>query len=239
MLHSCYPCIVLMFVVQFEFKFFEFEFKLNLFEGFCKRKEKENPKPLFSAQTSSPAQSALFFSPSARGPRCPGPFRVPAQPRSPSALPSSPADRWGLPVGVFFPDGKDRDSPRVREEHASPRRLGVARTLRPILPAYKRRPHPPWNPIDRKPPPLACANPSRHCCQARSSAPRRRFAAQPRRLRRSEGSPRGEDCPSPRNPSLSRVLGLGKGHRSLSSAGCRCAPCSGRLDHLPSTLCCL
>jgi len=35
-----------MFVVQFEFKFFEFEFKLNSFEGFCKRKKKENPKPL-------------------------------------------------------------------------------------------------------------------------------------------------------------------------------------------------
>ena len=45
-------------VVQFEFKFFEFEFKLNLFEGFCKRKEKENRKPLPSAQ---PAAQPVYF----------------------------------------------------------------------------------------------------------------------------------------------------------------------------------
>ena len=149
-----------------------------------------------------------------------------------------------------FPSAQPATSlPFLSHRHGGPARQGLlprrgraglcsesvaARATRPLLARTPRQPQPPlfkrrdlpWNPIDRKPPPLARANPSRHCCQARSSAPRR--------LRRSEGSPRGEDRPPPRNPSLSRVLGLRKAHRSLSSAGSRCAPCSGRLDPLPS-----
>ena len=195
-----------------------FLLSLSLFPCF-----QPSPSPFFSF-------SFLLFPPAAQDPFPAGPSPRPG-PNRRRPLPQ-PTDRRGPPVGVVSPatNGLPRSPAAARP--APPR--GLARTPRqPQPPLFKRRDLP-WNPIDRKPPPLARANPSRHCCRAQSSAPRRRFAAQPRRIRRSEGSPRGEDRPPPRNPSLSRVLGLGKAHRSLSSAGCRCAPCSGRLDPLPS-----
>ena len=92
------------------------------------------------------------------GPRCPGPFHVPAQPRSPSPLPSSPADRWGLPVGVFFPDGKDPDSPGVRPRHDRRGCLGPhAKGLAP--PPINSAPQTPLNPIEEPQPPFPLAEP--------------------------------------------------------------------------------
>jgi len=51
-----------MFVVQFEFKFFEFEFKLNLFEGFCKRKEKKKKTRNPSLQPNQQPSPFFFLS---------------------------------------------------------------------------------------------------------------------------------------------------------------------------------
>jgi len=68
--HSCRFCIVLMFVVQFEFKFVEFEFDLNLFESVWKKKEKNSFGPVFPAQTAarpaSPPSSPLSLPHGAR-----------------------------------------------------------------------------------------------------------------------------------------------------------------------------
>ena len=224
-------------VVQFEFEFFEFGFKLNLFEVFCQKKKPFSSLSLsFSFQPKPPARpSPLLFSFRTR-PNLPSPAqsRARAGPSAPSP-PVSPTGGSRLSGPSSSP--RRADSRRVRPPYAPRRSFLLGPHAKARSPPLFKAPAPPWNPwnpIDRKPPPLARANPSRHCYRARSSAPRRRFAAQPRRLRRSEGSPRGEDRPPPRNPSLSRVLGLGKAHRSLSSAGCRCAPCSGRLDPLPS-----
>ena len=187
----------------------------------------------------------LVFSPNRPSPPFPLPFPRPSFPHRPVPFswpsPSRPLLSLSLtcgarPSGSPSPPWPSRTLLRVRCRAHRPASLGPhAKARSPPLFKVPAPPWNPWTPIDRKPPPLARANPSRHCCRARSSAPRRCFTAQPRRLRRSEGSPRGEDRPPPRNPSLSRVLGLGKAHRSLSSAGCRCAPCSGRLDPLPST----
>ena len=116
-------------VVQFEFEFFEFGFKLNLFEVFCKKKKKtflfSLPLFLLSAQTASPAQSAPF-SLSARGPTSlprPSLARAPAHPRLPLLCrrQAGPARRILL-LPVRGPDSAESER-RTRPP-------GVARTPR-------------------------------------------------------------------------------------------------------------
>ena len=129
-MHSCCPCIVLMFVVQFEFKFFEFEFKLNLFEGFCKRKEKkENPKPLSSAQLV--AQPVFFFfHPAQTSPPSPAQTPFPLSPSFP--LPAAQSCRPNLsssrPIS-HQARSTPRPSPAVTAERAPP--VGPSSLLQP------------------------------------------------------------------------------------------------------------
>ena len=157
-------------VVQFEFEFFKFEFKLNLFESLAKKKASFSLKP-----QAGPAFFPLFFLPRrpVRFP-LPQPFSHSSRPISssgPSPTPPPPAaHRQAGPACRGLPrarDGPGLSRVRPRPETA-PRLPSLARTPRqPQPPLFKRRDLP-WNPIDQKPPPLARANPNRHCRRARS-----------------------------------------------------------------------
>ena len=111
-------------VVQFEFEFFKFEFKLNLFESLAKERKKEK-KPL-SAQNAS-AGPALFLSLFlSRGPTSlprPSLARAPAHPRLPLLCrrQAGPARRILL-LPVRGPDSAESER-RTRPP-------GVARTPR-------------------------------------------------------------------------------------------------------------
>ena len=119
-------------VVQFEFEFFELGFKLNLFEVFCKKKKKtfifSLPLFLLSAQTASPAQSALF-SLSARAPTSlPRPSLARAGPSAPSP-PVSPTG-GSRPSGPSSSSGSSGTPAQgVPAAHAPPL-LAVTRTPR-------------------------------------------------------------------------------------------------------------
>ena len=125
-------------VVQFEFEFFKFQFKLNLFESLAKERKKEK-KSLFRPKTPQPAQpfSFPFFFPAAQPPS-PGPVSRARRPIR--AFPSCVADRRVPLVGSFsFPcAGRTPPSPSAaRALPAWPARQGASAS------AYKRRrPHP-------------------------------------------------------------------------------------------------
>ena len=151
-LHSCCPCIVLMFVVQFEFKFFEFEFKLNLFEGFCKRKEKKRKPetPLFSP-TSSPARF-FFFHPAQTSLPSPAQTLFPLSPSFP--LPAAQSCRPNLtssrPIS-HQARSTPRPSPAVTAERAPP--VGPSSLLQPSWTRFRGgvRPRPDVRDVARTP----------------------------------------------------------------------------------------
>ena len=145
-------------VVQFEFEFFEFGFKLNLFEVFCKKKKNlsllsPSLSPFSPNRQPGPVRS--FFSLSARGPTSlprPSLARAPAHPRLPllcrrQAGPARrarplPRDEWTLAES-------GHRAPRVAPSF-------LARTPRLGPRPYLRRPHPPGtllSPIEPQPPP--------------------------------------------------------------------------------------
>ena len=127
-------------VVQFEFEFFKFEFKLNLFESLAK----ERKKRLFRPKTPQPAQpfSFPFFFPAAQPPS-PGPVSRARRPIR--AFPSCVADRRVPLVGSVLPLSpasalcswpravlrQCRGPPPVPSWSRGPLQLRFARTCRP------------------------------------------------------------------------------------------------------------
>jgi len=138
-----------------------------LFEGFCKRKEKENRKPLSSAQPA--AQPVIFFP--FRGPgnlHAPAHSLSPAQPGLPP-LPFLPTtDRWGPPVGAFPFPVLPADSVPSPVKPGAPLISGVARTPRTSPRPYKRRRPSPLAPIEVAAPPRLNPSLARRLCRARN-----------------------------------------------------------------------
>ena len=138
-------------VVQFEFEFFEFGFKLNLFEVFCKKKKNflfSLPLFLLSAQQAQlhPSLSLSLFIPAAQKLHT-GPFhflswpssRTPAQLTSPSL-----SDPWGPLVGGVSYPGSGTDS---AESGRTPRSRGLLGPhAKGRCPPLYKAPHPPLEP---------------------------------------------------------------------------------------------
>ena len=103
--HPCCLAFVLLFVVQFWIQIFEFEFELNLFVGFEKRKRKT-----FSAQhRPSLLPISLFFSSAQTGPTTP----FPGPSRALLSLSPAPADRRVPPVLFLRPERDSSTGPRT------------------------------------------------------------------------------------------------------------------------------
>ena len=139
-MHSCCPCIVLLFVVQFKF-----EFELNVFESFQKWKSFSFTPFHFSAQSAHLSFLPLPFSSflaAQKSHRRPSRLPLPGLARHLTFLFHSPTDRRGPPVRPSFfllPC-----APRTPQSPAAARvlRCALARTPRASAPACIRRPHP-------------------------------------------------------------------------------------------------
>jgi len=169
-------------VVQFEFEFFKFEFKLNLFESLAK----ERKKSLFRPKTPQPAQP-FFFSPFL--PAQPNPAGPIPSPR-PSSRPLSSLPPTGGPhLSGPSPSSRARLGLEPESGHATPRRPSPWRTRQGLpRPLFKRRPTPLG--------PLRAASRRQRRRRTARSAQSRRI-----RIRRSRSDPSpGQTRPIPVNP---------------------------------------
>ena len=138
-------CIVLLFVVQFEFESLCSNLNLNVFVFLLEKKNgKLFPLTLLVSSPSGPSIHLSLFFLSSRGPWSPvGPFSSPGPVRLPALSPAL-TDGWALPVGAVLLLAPDRDSSRarVRPRPASPRPLWRARQGSPPHPYKGQRPRP-------------------------------------------------------------------------------------------------
>ena len=144
-LHFMPQCIVLLFVVQFEFESLCPNLNLNVFVFLLEKKESFSRSLYwFPAHPAHPSISLFFLFPSSRGPWSPvGPFSSPGLVRLPALSPAL-TDGWALPVGAVLLLAPDRDSSRarVRPRLASPRPSWRARQGFPPHPYKGQRPRP-------------------------------------------------------------------------------------------------
>ena len=157
-------CIVLLFVVQFEFESLCSNLNLNVFVFLLEKNGKLFPLTLLVSSPSGPPLhlSLFFLFPSSRGPWSPvGPFSSPGLVRLPALSPAL-TDGWALPVGAVLLLAPDRDSSRarVRPRLASPRPSWRARQGFPPHPYKGQRPQS-QTPRTRSRRPRPAGNPNR------------------------------------------------------------------------------